>query len=46
MKYFLQLQMGEGGDFPGAPDLFSRVLSEGEFDELYDRFFRRRGARG
>jgi len=46
MKYFLQLQMGEGGDFPGAPDLFTAEISSDEYDELYDRFFRRRGARG
>ena len=46
MRFFIQLQMGEGGDFPGAPDLFSAEISSNEYDELYDRFIRRRGAMG
>jgi len=44
MKFFVRLQMGEGGDFPGVPDLFTTEISSEEYDELYDRFFLRRGA--
>ena len=40
MKYILKLIME--GDFPGSPDMDTREISEAEYNQIWNEFFRER----